>query len=119
AGMATGMFAPIDTPAAANQLTTNQNNTYWVAVDKDANNQPRYALGKDTQEVVKGGPDLVPVLAAVRKEVEKGFEELPARERLLNLRINLRGDKQLPIETIHDVQMALQQLENQINSEAA
>src|SRR5437660_756991 len=76
AAIATGMFAPIDTPAAVNQLTTIQNNTYWVAVDKDARDQPRYALGKDNQEVVKPGPDLAPVLSAVRKEAEKGFEEL-------------------------------------------
>jgi biopolymer transport protein ExbD len=108
AAVATGMFAPIDTPAAEHQLTTIEKDSYTVAIDKDAKEQLRFALAKDNTELEAAGPDISHISARLKKDLEsvKG-----------TVRINLRGDTFLPIEVIKAATLDLQVLENQINEQ--
>jgi biopolymer transport protein ExbD len=106
AAIQAGLFTPIDTPPALHQLTTIQEGTYWVGVDKDSSGQLRYTLGQDDRTLEQGGPDLAHVKQRLQKELAKVKGEV---------RINLRGDRKLPIEAIITVQRDLQQLEGQLN----
>jgi biopolymer transport protein ExbD len=110
AAVSTGMFAPIDTPAAEHQLTSIEKDSYTVAIDKDAKDQLRYALAKDNAELEAAGPDLALVITRLKKELEsvKG-----------KVRINLRGDKTLPIEVIKGATLELQHVEIEINGQRA
>ena len=104
------MFAPIETPSAEHQLTTIEKDSYFVAIDKNAKDQPRYALAKDNAEIEAAGPDMTHIAARLKKDLEtvKG-----------TVRINLRGDKTLPIEVIKGATLDLQHVENEINEQRA
>jgi len=108
AAVESGMFAPIDTPPAQHQLTSIKQGTYVVAVDKDAKGDVRYGLGKDDKELEASGPEMAPVLARLKKELEKVGGEV---------RVSLRADRQLPVEVIKGVTLELQGLESQINAD--
>jgi biopolymer transport protein ExbD len=119
AAIAAGMFTPIDTPAAQHQLTTIEKNTYWVAVDRDPKTKElRFALGHDNKQLSeKQGPELAPVLTEFKGEIRKGFEELAqAKDPLLTLRVNVRADKTLAIETVKEITLELQHVEAEINA---
>jgi biopolymer transport protein ExbD len=107
AAVQSGMFAPIDTPPAVNQLTSVKEGTYFVAIDKDAGGSPLYGLGKDEKELTAPGPELAPVLARLQKELDPLHGEV---------RVNIRAHRQLPVEVIKGVTLELQALENQINA---
>jgi biopolymer transport protein ExbD len=110
AAVSTGMFAPIDTPSAEHQLATIEKDSYTLAIDKDVKDQLRYALAKDNAEIEAGGPDMRHIAARLKKDLEavKG-----------TVRINLRGEKSLPIEVIKGATLELQHVENQINDQRA
>jgi biopolymer transport protein ExbD len=108
AAIQAGLFTPIDTPPAQHQLTTIQEGTYWVGVDKDGQGQLRYSLGQDDRTLEQGGPDMSHVKERLGKELAKVKGEV---------RVNLRGDRKLPIEVIRDVQLELQRFEERFNDD--
>jgi biopolymer transport protein ExbD len=108
AAISSGMFAPIETPAAEHQLTTIEKESYFVAIDKDANDQVRYALGKDNAEVEAAGPDMTHISARLKKDLENVRGKV---------HVNLRADQSLPIEVIKGATLDLQQVESQINAQ--
>jgi biopolymer transport protein ExbD len=108
AAVQSGMFAPIQTPQAEHQLTSIREGTYFVAIDRDSNKKPNFALGKDDKEMEPPGPDMTHVLARLKKEVDKVRGEV---------RISLRADEKLPIEVIKGARLDLQILESDINAE--
>jgi biopolymer transport protein ExbD len=107
AAIQSGMFAPIDTPPASYQTASIKEGTYIVAVDKDAGGAIRYGLGKDEKELEAPHPEIMHVLARLKKELEQVHGEV---------RVSLRADRQLAIEVVKDVTLKLQGLEAQINT---
>jgi biopolymer transport protein ExbD len=106
AAIQAGLFTPIDTPPAYHQLTTIQEGTYWVGIDKDEGGQLRYTFGQDDRTLEQGGPDLSHVKQRLQKELAKVKGDV---------RINLRADRKLAIEAIIAAQRELQQMEGRLN----
>jgi biopolymer transport protein ExbD len=106
AAVSTGMFGSIDTPAAEHQLTAIDKDSYFVAIDRDSDGSPRYALGKDNAELEPAKSDIGHVTARLHKELESAHG---------TVRVNLRADQRLPIEVIKSATIELQHLEAKIN----
>lgn len=106
AAIQAGLFTPIDTPPAQHQLATIIEGTYWVGIDKDSKGALRYTLGQDDRTLEQGSAEMTQVKARLQKDLAAAKGEV---------RINLRGDRKLPIEAIKGVQAELQQLEEALN----
>jgi biopolymer transport protein ExbD len=107
--IAAGVFSSIPTPTARHQLTSVGSDMFWIGIeiDKDDKSTPRYSLGKDTQKRYLVGPtEGAEVLAELAKELETESGEI---------KIRLRADKSLPIETIKGLTLDLQDLEARLN----
>ena len=76
AAVQSGMFAPIDVPGAEHQAVSLIKGTLFVAIDRDAGGNARYALGKDDKELEPPGPNMTHVLSRLNKELEQGFGEV-------------------------------------------
>jgi biopolymer transport protein ExbD len=108
--IASGIFSPIPTPAAAHQTETISSDMYWlgIAID-DTTKDTLFSLGKDTD---KSGY-LVKPTTNDDMIVEGLVKELQSAEG--DVRIRLRADKRLPIETIKTATLGLQELEVRVN----
>jgi biopolymer transport protein ExbD len=111
AAVQSGMFSAIDVPGATHMVESIREGTYFVAVDKDDKEAIRYGLGKDDKELEASGTEIAPVLARLRKELERS----PPGE----IRISLRADQRLPVDVVKNVTLELQGLEVQINADRA
>jgi biopolymer transport protein ExbD len=114
ASISTGILSTIATPSAQHQLAAITQGSYWVGVDsknragiKGEDGATWYSCGKDIKEQVPPTQDFSEVSGALVKELEKA----EAGE----VKIRLRGDRNLPIETIKNVVIQLQDLESRLN----
>ena len=119
ATVSSGVFSTINTPAAQHQLQTLTQGSYWVGVDvrsrsgtveKGENGRPLpwYSFGKDDEELLAPTLQVEEVLGALGKEVQSYQGEVKVR---------LKAERSLPIETVKDTTLRLQGLESQINRE--
>jgi biopolymer transport protein ExbD len=113
-----GIFSPIATPAAEHQLAAITKDSYWVGIDvrtrggtvekgPDGQPLPWFSSGKDNRELREPTLKLHEALAALTKELEA----LPAGE----VKVRLRAERTLPIETVTEVTLSLQRLEESVN----
>jgi biopolymer transport protein ExbD len=113
ATVTSSMLSPIDTPAAKRQLATVSAEQFWIGVDlrdpagqieKDASGRtvPWYSAGLDRDTFIAPTRDLNEALAGLSKAWKEAEGEV---------RVRLRADKTLPIETVRNVQLKLQELE--------
>ncbi|MBX9680204.1 MAG: biopolymer transporter ExbD [Gemmataceae bacterium] len=113
ATVASSALSPIDTPAAKRQLATVSAEQFWLGIDlRDPAGQiekgaggrtvPWYSAGKDRDTTVPTTRDLNETLAGLAQTWKEAEGEV---------RVRLRADKSLPIETVRNVQLRLQELE--------
>jgi biopolymer transport protein ExbD len=109
AAVSAGVFSPIDTPPAEHQLLKLSEGMYWVGVDAadaDKKGTPRYSFGTEKEVLVQPTLDLA--------QLNKGLQsELAKREGTVKIRI--RGNQKLPIQTIQAVYLDLQGVERALN----
>lgn len=109
-----GMLAVIDTPPAQHQLADLSADMYWIGVElksragtveKGPDGAPLawYSYGKDRDEKLAPTTRLADVLAGLAQEFKGGQGEV---------KIRLRADRRVPIETIDAVTEALQGLQS-------
>ncbi|MFO0866984.1 MAG: biopolymer transporter ExbD [Gemmataceae bacterium] len=113
ASVTSSMLSSIDTPAAKRQLATVSAEQFWVGIDirdpagkieKDAGGRivPWYSAGLDRETSVQPTRELNDVLAGLSQAWKESEGEV---------RVRLRAEKTLPIETVRKVQLKLQELE--------
>jgi biopolymer transport protein ExbD len=101
--VASGVFSPINTPAAKHQLASISADMLWIGIELKEQTT-WFSLGKDkekTQYLVNPTMDGEEVSKALAEEGE--------------VKVRLRADKNLPIETIKGVTLDLQELETRLN----
>jgi biopolymer transport protein ExbD len=106
--IAEGVFSQIPTPAARHQLATIAGDMYWIGIEtKD--NATLFSLGKDSERkepLVKPTEEGEEIVAKLAEDLQREKGEV---------KIRLRADKSLPIETIKAVTLDLQDLEARLN----
>jgi biopolymer transport protein ExbD len=108
AAVQAGLFTPIDTPPAQHQLATISQGALWVGIDRDKKGELRHSLGRDNNEIQPPGPSIDPVLQALRRELKDASGEVKVR---------IRADKTLMIDTIRDTMERLQEVGRDLNAE--
>lgn len=103
-----GMFSPIDTPAAKHQLAAMGEGMFWVGVEKDKQDQVLYSFGKDEGTLTQPQPGIKSSLDRLRTELDRIGGEV---------RLRIRADKDLPARIVRDTQRDLKQLEIGINQQ--
>jgi biopolymer transport protein ExbD len=121
--ISSGVFSNIATPEAKHQLTTLETGMYWLGIDKGVDKESKskeivvlYSLGKDSDKsklLVMPTSDAERVFAGLAEEVGDATGELDGG--FLKIKIRLRADKSLPIETIKGVTLDLQELAASLN----
>jgi hypothetical protein len=123
AAVSPGILSAIATPSARHQLATITSDTYWIGVDtrsragivdkqKDSDQPlPWYSLGKDNKEQLPPTHEL----SAVMDGLGKDLRDLPAGE--VEVKVRLRVEKTIPIETVKGVTFDLQALFATLNRE--
>ncbi len=108
-----GVFSAIPTPPAKHQLQTISGDMYWVGIEikvdaKTKAKETLFSLGKDSQKEYLVAPtgDDVAITDFLAKELQEAEGEV---------KIRLRADKSLPIETIKAATLGLQELEANLN----
>jgi len=120
AAVAPGMLSMIATPAAQHKLETITTETYWIgvdtrsrsgAIDRDESGRPQpwYSFGKDNKELVAP----THTLPTLMERLGKDLLEVPAGE----VKVRLRVEKTIPIETVKGVTFDLQSLIERVNRE--
>jgi biopolymer transport protein ExbD len=111
--IASGVFSAIPTPAAKHQLASIIADMYWIGIEKNIDKQTKqpvvlYSLGKDSEKKHLAEPtrDGTEMLAEFARELDQAQGEIKVR---------LRADKSLPIETLKDLTLDLQELETRLN----
>jgi len=109
AAVSTGVISTVKTPEASHQLAEIGNGMLWLSIDvanpnqavKDERGEPWYSLGVDRQSLHEPTQDLAEVLQTLRGRLaqEQG-----------RVKISLRADRSLPIETIKGATLQLQGL---------
>ncbi|MBI3410218.1 MAG: biopolymer transporter ExbD [Planctomycetes bacterium] len=118
ASISSGVFANINTPAARHKLDIIAEGSYWVGIEpksrsgfmeKDERGKllPWYSLGFDKKQLLAPTTEVATLLDTLAKQVENGAGEV---------RIRLRADRDLPIETIKSITNDLQNLEGRLNA---
>jgi len=121
AAVSSGFFSPIKTPAAKHQLDTITKEMLWVGIDiKDAEGKtengrdgrptPYYSLGVENKLLQPPTPDLREMFAKLEGKLT---EERAAGE----VRLRIRADETLPIETVSKTTLEIQGLETKLNRE--
>jgi biopolymer transport protein ExbD len=123
AAVQTGLFSPINTPAAKYKTDIIGQDMYWIGIDiKDANGKihrdangkpiPWYSLGQDTKRFEEPAQD--------RKQALAGLEQrLKDRKESGEVRVRIRADRSLPYDLIQGVLVDLQKLEGRLNQARA
>jgi len=117
ASVSSGIFSPIKTPPAQHQLGTIAKDMFWVGIDTkdkegkvengaDGKPLPFYSLGVENTR-------LEPPTQALNGVLGK-LEEVIA-DKAGNVRIRIRADETLPIETVSRTTLELQGLEQKLN----
>jgi biopolymer transport protein ExbD len=118
ASVGSEMFSAIATPAAEHQLAAITLGTYWVGIDARSKSgvapksdggrpPPWFSFGKDTKALLEPTNDSAQVLEALAKELQDSAGG--------EVKIRLRAEKSLPIETVQGITLDLQQLEQRLN----
>jgi biopolymer transport protein ExbD len=106
--VASGIFSPIPTPEARHQLATISADMLWVGIEKKGD-AVLYSLGRDGERkgyVVEPTANDDDVVAGLTKELNEARGDI---------KIRLRADKSLPIETIKNATLGLQNVEANLN----
>jgi biopolymer transport protein ExbD len=114
AAISSGVFSNIATPEARHQLTTIDADMYWFGIHNGTDDDTKqeglvYSLGKDSEKrkpLVKPTLQSERVFAVLAEELADATGEV---------KIRLRAEKSLPIETIKEVTLDLQELEASLN----
>ncbi len=117
ASVSSGFLSTINTPGAKHQLATITTESLWIGIDTksrggnvekgaDGKALPWYSFGRDMNELLAPTTQAGDVLGAVEKAVGSGQGEVKVR---------LRADRNLPIETIKGITFDLQNLEYRLN----
>jgi biopolymer transport protein ExbD len=114
AAISSGVFSAIPTPTARHQLASIATDMYWIGIEKNIDNQTKeptvlFSLGKDSekkQRLVEPTQDDAEMFAELARELEPANGEI---------KIRLRADRSLPIETLRDMTLNLQELETRLN----
>lgn len=112
-----GFFSLIQTPGAKHQLAAITQDMFWVGIDirnpkgeverdGNANPVPWYSMGKENTQLQPPGQDAAEVLHAFEKLLGQAEGEV---------RIRIRADRTLPIETVRGITLELQGLEDRLN----
>jgi biopolymer transport protein ExbD len=108
-----GVFSAIPTPPAKHQLQSISGEMFWVGIEiktdaKKKTTETFFSLGKDSQKtyLVEPTQDDVAITDFLARELQDAEGEV---------KIRLRADKNLPIETIKDATLGLQELETTLN----
>jgi len=112
-----GFISLIQTPGARHQLAAITQDMYWIGVDvrnpqgtieKDAGDNPIpwYSFGKENSQLFQPVRDPLEAMQAFEQTLGPAEGEV---------RIRIRADRSLPIETITGITEELQGLENRIN----
>ncbi len=120
AAVTPGIMSMIATPSAKHQLATITSETYWIGVDarsragmvdKDDAGRPLpwYSFGKDNKELLKPTHDLPTLLTALGKDLHDALAG--------EVKVRLRVEKTMPIETVKGVTFDLQALIASVNRE--
>jgi biopolymer transport protein ExbD len=120
AAVTPGIMSLIATPSARHQLATITSETFWIGVEtrsragiveKDDTGRPLpwYSFGKDNKELVAPTHELSEVLTALGKDLR----DAPAGE----VKVRLRVEKTMPIETVKGVTFDLQSQFASVNRE--
>jgi biopolymer transport protein ExbD len=106
--IASGVFSPIPTPAAQHQLATITGDMYWLGIEIKGD-ITKFSLGKDSDKkkhLLDPTEDGTKILDALTSELNGVQGEVKLR---------LRADKRLSIDTIKQVTLDLQDLESTLN----
>jgi biopolymer transport protein ExbD len=114
AAISSGVYSNIATPEARHQLTTIDADMYWLGIhqgtDDDAKEEGLvFSLGKDSDKqkfLVKPTLHSARVIGVLAEELADATGEV---------KIRLRAEKSLPIETIKGITLDLQELEASLN----
>lgn len=104
--ISSGVFSTIPTPAAKHQLAEISKDMLWLGIEKK-DGATLYSLGKDSDRkryLVE--PTTESIGGALATELQ-GIEG--------KVKIRIRADKSLPIETLKDAVIGLQELEAELN----
>jgi len=112
--VALGVFSRIATPAAKHQLATISADMYWIGIETEVDSPTKesvtkFSLGKDKEKkqyLVAPTMEGDKIIAALIEEFQSAEGEI---------KIRLRAEKSLPIETIKAVTLDLQELEARLN----
>lgn len=110
-------LSPINTPGAKHQLGTITADSFWIGIDtksgagkieKDSEGKPLpwFSLGKEMKKVHDPTTDAGEVVDALEKLVA---------DREGEIKVRLRADRNLPIETIKGITLGVQELEARMN----
>lgn len=107
AAVSSGVFSPIATPEAKHQLASISGDMLWIGIEKKGD-AVLFSLGKDSD---RKGYLVEPtenndVVVGLTKELQNVQGEV---------KIRLRADKRLPIETIKNATLELQTIEANLN----
>jgi biopolymer transport protein ExbD len=112
--ISSGVFSAIPTPAAKHQLVSISADMYWIGIEKGLDKETNkdailFSLGKDSEKknrYVEPTADATRLATKLTEELDQATGEI---------KIRLRADKTLPIETIKGITLELQELETRLN----
>ncbi len=115
AAVSSGVFSPIPTPEAKHQLAAISADMLWIGIEKKLDPETKtaveyFSLGKDSdrkQYVVEPTTNDDSVIEALTRELQGAEGEV---------KIRLRADKSLPVETIRNATLGVQRLEGTLNA---
>lgn len=118
ASVSSGFLSTINTPGAKHQLATITTDSLWIGIDSksrggnvekgpDDKALPWFSFGKDTTELLPPTIQVAEVLGALEKAVNPAEGEV---------KIRIRADRNLPIETIKGITLDLKNLEIRLNA---
>jgi hypothetical protein len=121
ASVSSGLFSPINTPPARHQLGAIAKDMLWVGIDtKDREGKVEpgpdgkavtfYSLGIENTSLEPPTANLSEVLAKLEGTIAEKEQELAGK-----VRLRIRADESLPIETVSKTTLELQGLEKKMN----
>jgi len=108
AAVSSGVFSSIATPEAKHQLASISGDMLWIGIEKKEG-KTLYSLARDSERqkyLVDPTDNDEAIVEALAKELQDAQGEI---------KIRLRAEKSLPIETIKDATLGIQTLEANLN----